>query len=267
MKESGVIDNTVLVFGQMNEPPGIRLRTPFTALTCAEYFRDKEEKDVLVFIDNIFRYIQAGSELSALMGCTPSAVGYQSTLASEVGMLEERIQSTMKGSITSVQAVYVPADDYTDPAPAAVFTHLDATISLSRSLVELGIYPAADPLDSTSKMLNPDMVGKTHYNVARQVKRILERYMELKDIISILGMSELSEEDQTLVYRARKIQKFLSQPFFVAEQFSGKPGRYVSVSESIEGFSQIINGKCDEIPEEMFYMAGNIGEVWERFEK
>ncbi len=267
MKDSGVIDNTVLVFGQMNEPPGIRLRTPFTALTCAEYFRDVEEKDVLVFIDNIFRYIQAGSELSALMGRTPSAVGYQSTLSTEIGMIEERIQSTIKGSITSIQAVYVPADDYTDPAPASVFTHLDATISLSRSLVELGIYPAADPLDSTSKMLDPDMVGQNHYQVAQSVKSILERYMELKDIISILGMSELSDEDRITVHRARKIQKFLSQPFFVAEQYSGKPGRYVTIQETISGFSQIVAGECDEIPEDMFYMAGSIDEVWERYKK
>ncbi len=267
MIEGGVIDNTVLVFGQMNEPPGIRLRTPYTALTCAEYFRDQEEKDVLVFIDNIFRYIQAGSELSALMGRTPSAVGYQSTLATEVGMIEERIQSTMKGSITSIQAVYVPADDYTDPAPAAVFTHLDATISLSRSLVELGIYPAADPLDSTSKMLKPEIVGSNHYEVAQTVKSLLERYKELKDIISILGMSELSDEDRMIVYRARKIQKFLSQPFFVAEKYSGKEGRYVSIADSVEGFLQIIRGDCDEIPEDLFYMAGTIREVWDRFKK
>jgi F-type H+-transporting ATPase subunit beta len=267
MIDGGVIDNTVLVFGQMNEPPGIRLRTPYTALTCAEYFRDQEEKDILVFIDNIFRYIQAGSELSALMGRTPSAVGYQSTLATEVGMIEERIQSTMKGSITSIQAVYVPADDYTDPAPAAVFTHLDATISLSRSLVELGIYPAADPLDSTSKMLKPEIVGSNHYEVAQTVKSLLERYKELKDIISILGMSELSDEDRMIVYRARKIQKFLSQPFFVAEKYSGKEGRYVSIADCVEGFSQIIRGDCDEIPEDLFYMVGTIQEVWDRFKR
>jgi len=264
MQESGVIQNTVLVFGQMNEPPGIRLRTPFTALTIAEYFRDQKEMDVLVFIDNIFRYIQAGAELSALLGRTPSAVGYQSTLSSEVGMIEERIQSTIKGSITSIQAVYVPADDYTDPAPASVFSHLDATVSLSRSLVELGIYPAADPLDSTSKMLNQAVVGAKHYQVAQRVKHILERYAELKDIISILGMSELSQEDQLLVYRARKIQKFLSQPFFVAETYSGKPGKYVPIHKTVEGFRAIIDGECDAIPEDRFYMAGSLDEVLEK---
>ncbi len=264
MQESGVINNTVLVFGQMNEPPGIRLRTPFTALTIAEYFRDQKEMDVLVFIDNIFRYIQAGAELSALLGRTPSAVGYQSTLSSEVGMIEERIQSTIKGSITSIQAVYVPADDYTDPAPASVFSHLDATVSLSRSLVELGIYPAADPLDSTSKMLSLDVVGKKHYQVAQRVKHILERYAELKDIISILGMSELSQEDQLLVYRARKIQKFLSQPFYVAETYSGKPGKYVPITKTVEGFRAIIDGECDAIPEDRFYMAGSLDDVLEK---
>lgn len=263
MEESGVINNTVLVFGQMNEPPGIRMRTPFTALTIAEYFRDQKEKDVLVFIDNIFRYIQAGAELSALLGRTPSAVGYQSTLSSEVGMIEERIQSTIKGSITSIQAVYVPADDYTDPAPASVFSHLDATVSLSRSLVELGIYPAADPLDSSSKMLSQIVVGPKHYQVAQRVKHMLERYAQLKDIISILGMSELSAEDQLLVYRARKIQKFLSQPFFVAETYSGKPGKYVSISKTVEGFRAIVDGECDNIPEDRFYMIGSIDEAFE----
>jgi len=263
MEESGVINNTVLVFGQMNEPPGIRMRTPFTALTIAEYFRDQKEKDVLVFIDNIFRYIQAGAELSALLGRTPSAVGYQSTLSSEVGMIEERIQSTIKGSITSIQAVYVPADDYTDPAPASVFSHLDATVSLSRSLVELGIYPAADPLDSSSKMLSQSIVGTKHYQVAQRVKHMLERYAQLKDIISILGMSELSAEDQLLVYRARKIQKFLSQPFFVAETYSGKPGKYVSISKTVEGFRAIVDGECDNIPEDRFYMIGSIEEAFE----
>jgi F-type H+-transporting ATPase subunit beta len=261
MRESHVIDNAVLVFGQMNEPPGIRMRTPFTALTIAEYFRDEKEKDVLVFIDNIFRYIQAGAELSALMGRTPSAVGYQSTLASEVGMIEERIQSTIKGSITSIQAVYVPADDYTDPAPAAVFSHLDATISLSRALVALGIYPSADPLDSTSKMLSTDIVGVKHYDIAKRVKKILERYSELKDIISILGMSELSQEDQLTVYRARKVQKFLSQPFFVAETYSGKPGKYVPIHKTLEGFRAIIDGECDGISEDKFYMIGSIDEI------
>ena len=264
MKERKVIDNAVLVFGQMNEPPGIRLRTPFTALTIAEYFRDEKEQDVLIFIDNIFRYIQAGAELSALLGRTPSAVGYQSTLASEVGMLEERIQSTIKGSITSVQAIYVPADDYTDPAPVAVFSHLDATVTLSRALVELGIYPSADPLDSTSKMLTPEMVGKKHYDVSEKVKKILQKYNELKDIISILGMGELSNEDRTIVYRARKIQKFLSQPFFVAETYSGKKGRYVSIDQTVEGFKQIVEGNCDNIPEDKFYMIGSLDEIYEK---
>lgn len=261
MRDSKVIDNAVLVFGQMNEPPGIRLRTPFTALTIAEYFRDEKERDVLVFIDNVFRYIQAGAELSALMGRTPSAVGYQSTLASEVGMIEERIQSTIKGSITSIQAVYVPADDYTDPAPSAVFSHLDATISLSRALVALGIYPSADPLDSTSKMLSTDIVGVKHYDIAKRVKKILERYSELKDIISILGMSELSSEDQLTVYRARKVQKFLSQPFFVAETYSGKGGKYVPINKTIEGFRAIVDGDCDDIPEDRFYMIGGLEDL------
>lgn len=261
MRESGVINNAVLVFGQMNEPPGIRLRTPFTGLTIAEYFRDSKSEDVLFFIDNIFRYIQAGAELSALLGRAPSAVGYQSTLASEVGMVEERIQSTIKGSITSVQAIYVPADDYTDPAPAAVFSHLDATLTLSRDLVELGIYPAADPLNSTSKILEPEIVGSKHYYVAQNVKRILERYKELSDILSILGMSELSLEDRLIVERARKIQKFLSQPFFVASAYSGRDGKYVSIEETVESFREIIDGECDEIPEDKFYMVGNIEEV------
>lgn len=261
MRESGVINDAVLVFGQMNEPPGIRLRTPFTGLTIAEYFRDVKGQDVLVFIDNIFRYIQAGAELSALLGRVPSAVGYQSTLASEVGMIEERIQSTIKGSITSVQAIYVPADDYTDPAPAAVFSHLDATLTLSRSLVELGIYPAADPLNSTSKILEPDIVGNKHYYVAQNVKRILERYNELSDILSIIGMSELSLEDRLIVERARKIQRFLSQPFFVASAYSGRSGKYVSIEETVEGFREIVDGECDDIPEDRFYMVGNIEEV------
>lgn len=261
MRESGVINNAVLVFGQMNEPPGIRFMTPFTGLTIAEYFRDYKGQDVLVFIDNIFRYIQAGSELSALLERVPSAVGYQSTLASEVGMIEERIQSTIKGSITSVQAIYVPADDYTDPAPAAVFSHLDATLTLSRNLVELGIYPAADPLDSASKILEPQIVGENHYNVAQNVKRILQRYKELSDIISILGVSELSLEDKLIVGRARKIQKFLSQPFFVAEVYSGKSGKYVTIEETIEGFRQIVDGECDNISEDKFYMIGNIDEA------
>jgi F-type H+-transporting ATPase subunit beta len=261
MRESGVINNAVLVFGQMNEPPGIRFRTPFTGLTIAEYFRDYKGQDVLVFIDNIFRYIQAGAELSALLGRAPSAVGYQSTLASEVGMIEERIQSTIKGSITSVQAIYVPADDYTDPAPAAVFSHLDATLTLSRNLVEMGIYPAADPLNSASKILEPQIVGNKHYYVAQNVKRILQRYNELSDIISILGMSELSLEDRLIVDRARKIQKFLSQPFFVAEVYSGKKGKYVTIEETIEGFREIIDGECDDIPEDKFYMIGSIQEA------
>lgn len=261
MRESGVIHDAVLVFGQMNEPPGIRLRTPFTGLTVAEYFRDVKGQDVLVFIDNIFRYIQAGAELSALLGRSPSAVGYQSTLASEVGMIEERIQSTIKGSITSVQAIYVPADDYTDPAPAAVFSHLDATLTLSRSLVELGIYPAADPLNSTSKILEPDIVGNKHYYVAQNVKRILERYNDLSDILSILGMSELSLEDRLIVERARKIQRFLSQPFFVASAYSGRSGKYVSIEETVEGFREIVDGELDDIPEDRFYMVGNIEEV------
>ncbi len=261
MRESGVINNAVLVFGQMNEPPGIRFRTPFTGLTIAEYFRDYKGRDILVFIDNIFRYIQAGSELSALLGRAPSAVGYQSTLASEVGMIEERIQSTIKGSITSVQAIYVPADDYTDPAPAVVFSHLDATLTLSRNLVELGIYPAADPLDSTSKILEPQIVGNKHYYVAQNVKRILQRYKELSDIISILGISELSLEDKLIVDRARKIQKFLSQPFFVAEVYSGRRGKYVTIEETIEGFREIVDGECDDIPEDKFYMIGSIQEA------
>jgi len=264
MKDSSVIENAVLVFGQMNEPPGIRLRTPFTALTIAEYFRDEKERDVLVFIDNVFRYIQAGAELSALLGRTPSAVGYQSTLSSEVGMIEERIQSTIKGSITSIQAVYVPADDYTDPAPSAVFSHLDATVSLSRALVALGIYPSADPLDSTSKMLSPDIVSHKHYDTTKRVKKMLERYSELKDIISILGMSELSSEDQLIVYRARKIQKFLSQPFFVAETYSGKPGKFVPLSKTVEGFRAIVDGDCDDIPEDRFYMIGPIDDAFEK---
>lgn len=264
METSGVIKSTALVFGQMNEPPGVRMRVPFTALTMCEYFRDDKGQDVLLFIDNIFRYVQAGSEVSALLGRIPSAVGYQSTLSTEVGSLEERILTTNKGSITSVQAIFVPADDYTDPAPANVFTHLDATITLDRALVELGIYPAANPLDSTSKMLDPRIVGHEHYEVAQEVKKVLQHYENLKDIISILGMSELSEEDRQLVYRARKIQKFLSQPFFVAESYSGRTGKNVTLKETIEGFREIVRGNCDNLPEDAFYMVGGIEEVKEK---
>lgn len=261
MEASGVIKSTALVFGQMNEPPGVRMRVPFTALTMCEYFRDDKGQDVLLFVDNIFRYVQAGSEVSALLGRIPSAVGYQSTLATEVGSLEERILSTKKGSITSVQAIFVPADDYTDPAPANIFTHLDATVTLDRALVELGIYPAANPLDSTSKMLEPRVVGREHYEVAQEVKRILQHYENLKDIIAILGMSELSEEDRKLVYRARKLQKFLSQPFFVAESYSGRAGKYVPLKETVASFKEIVEGRCDDLPEDAFYMVGNIEEA------
>ncbi|WHH57228.1 F0F1 ATP synthase subunit beta [Petroclostridium sp. X23] len=264
MQESGVIDKTALVFGQMNEPPGSRMRVALTGLTMAEYFRDSEGQDVLLFIDNIFRYIQAGSEISALLGRMPSAVGYQPTLATEVGMLQERITSTKKGSITSVQAVYVPADDLTDPAPATTFAHLDATTVLSRRIVELGIYPAVDPLDSTSRILEPSIVGEEHYRVARNTQELLQRYKELQDIIAILGMEELSEDDKLTVYRARKIQRFLSQPFFVAETFTGMKGKYVPLAETIRGFSEIINGNMDEYPEAAFYMAGTIDEVIEK---
>jgi len=267
MNESGVIEKTVLVFGQMNEPPGARMRVALTGLTMAEYFRDVEGQDVLLFIDNIFRFIQAGSEVSALLGRIPSAVGYQPTLANEVGALQERITSTKKGSITSVQAIYVPADDLTDPAPATTFAHLDATTVLSRQIAELGIYPAVDPLDSTSRILDPRVVGEEHYYVARTVQQILQRYKELQDIIAILGMDELSEEDKLIVYRARKIQRFLSQPFFVAEAFTGRPGRYVKLKDTIRGFKEIIEGKMDHIPEQYFYMVGTIDEVYENYEK
>lgn len=261
MKESGVIDKTTLVFGQMNEPPGARMRIGLTGLTMAEYFRDVEGQDVLLFIDNIFRFTQAGSEVSALLGRMPSAVGYQPTLATEMGNLQERITSTKKGSITSVQAIYVPADDLTDPAPATAFAHLDATTVLSRQIVELGIYPAVDPLDSTSRILDPAVLGKEHYEVARGVQKILQRYKELQDIIAILGMDELSEDDKLTVDRARKIQRFLSQPFFVAEQFTGSPGKYVPIKETINGFKEILAGKHDDLPEQAFYMVGNIDEA------
>jgi F-type H+-transporting ATPase subunit beta len=261
MKDSGVIDKTTLVFGQMNEPPGARARVALTGLAMAEYFRDEEKQDVLLFVDNIFRFTQAGSEVSALLGRIPSAVGYQPTLASEMGMLQERITSTDKGSITSVQAVYVPADDLTDPAPATTFNHLDATVVLARGLAELGIYPAVDPLDSSSAILAADVVGKEHYEVARGVQRVLQRYKDLQDIIAILGMEELSEEDKNTVARARKIQKFLSQPFFVGEQFTGIPGKYVPVKETIRGFKEILEGKHDDKPEQAFYMKGGIDEV------
>jgi len=261
MKKSGVLNQTTLVFGQMNEPPGARQRVALTGLTMAEYFRDEEGKDVLLFIDNIFRFTQAGSEVSALLGRIPSAVGYQPTLAEEMGTLQERITSTKKGSITSIQAVYVPADDMTDPAPATTFGHLDSTVSLSRSLTELGIYPAVDPLDSFSTILDPTVVGEDHYNTAREVQRILQRYKDLQDIIAILGMDELSEEDKLLVARARKIQKFLSQPFRVAEQFTGRPGKYVRREDTIAGFKAIISGKYDDKNEQDFYMKGTIEEV------
>lgn len=264
MIESGVIDKTTMVFGQMNEPPGARMRVALTGLTMAENFRDRSGKDVLLFIDNIFRFTQAGSEVSALLGRMPSAVGYQPTLQTEMGALQERITSTKKGSITSVQAVYVPADDLTDPAPANTFTHLDATTVLSRSIVELGIYPAVDPLESTSRILDPHVVGEEHYKVARGVQEILQKYKELQDIIAILGMDELSEDDKIVVNRARKIQRFLSQPFHVAEQFTGLPGKYVPVAETIRGFQEIIEGKHDDIPENLFLNAGTIDEVVER---
>ena len=264
MKESGVIDKTALVYGQMNEPPGARMRVGLSGLTMAEYFRDEKNQDVLLFIDNIFRFTQAGSEVSALLGRMPSAVGYQPTLQTEMGALQERITSTKKGSITSVQAVYVPADDLTDPAPANTFTHLDATTVLSRSIVELGIYPAVDPLESTSRILDPHVVGEEHYKVARGVQEILQKYKELQDIIAILGMDELSEDDKIVVNRARKIQRFLSQPFHVAEQFTGLPGKYVPVAETIRGFQEILEGKHDDIPENLFLNAGTIDEVVER---
>lgn len=261
MKESGVLEKTAMVFGQMNEPPGARLRVGLSGLTLAEYFRDEGGKDVLLFIDNIFRFTQAGSEVSAILGRIPSAVGYQPTLASEMGELQERITSTTKGSITSVQAVYVPADDLTDPAPATTFSHLDSTVVLARGLAELGIYPAVDPLDSSSTALSPSVVGEEHYRVARAVQKTLQRYKELQDIIAILGMEELAEEDKRTVARARKIQRFLSQPFFVAEVFSGIPGKYVPLKDTIRGFAEILEGKHDDIPESQFYMKGNIDEV------
>ena len=261
MKESGVINKTCLVYGQMNEPPGARMRVGLTGLTMAEYFRDVSGQDVLLFVDNIFRFIQAGSEVSALLGRMPSAVGYQPTLANDIGALQERIASTSKGSITSVQAVYVPADDLTDPAPAGTFAHLDATTNLSRQIAELGIYPAVDPLDSTSRILDPLVVGEEHYKVARGVQAILQRYKELQDIIAILGMEELSEEDKVTVARARKIQKFLSQPFFVGEQFTGTPGEYVPLKETIRGFKEILEGKHDDLPEGAFYMVGTIDQA------
>ena len=261
MKESGVINKTALVYGQMNEPPGARMRVALSGLTMAEYFRDREGQDVLLFIDNIFRFTQAGSEVSALLGRMPSAVGYQPTLATEMGALQERITSTKKGSITSVQAVYVPADDLTDPAPATTFAHLDATTVLSRSIASLGIYPAVDPLESTSRILSPDVVGNEHYQVARDVQRILQRYKELQDIIAIMGMDELSEEDKLTVSRARKIQRFLSQPFSVAEQFTGMEGKYVPIKETIRGFKEIIEGKHDDLPESAFLFVGTIDEA------
>lgn len=264
MTESGVIDKTALVYGQMNEPPGARMRVALTGLTMAEYFRDVQGQDVLLFIDNIFRFIQAGSEVSALLGRMPSAVGYQPTLSTDVGALQERITSTKKGSITSVQAVYVPADDLTDPAPAATFTHLDATTVLSRQIAELGIYPAVDPLDSTSRILDPSVVGQDHYEVARGVQAVLQKYKELQDIIAILGMEELSDDDKLTVARARKIQRFLSQPFAVAEVFTGSPGKYVPLKETVRGFREILEGKHDDLPENAFYMVGGIDEVIEK---
>jgi len=267
MKESGVINKTALVYGQMTEPPGARLRVGLTGLTVAEYFREEEGQDVLLFIDNIFRFTQAGSEVSALLGRMPSAVGYQPNLATEMGELQERITSTKKGSITSVQAIYVPADDYTDPAPATAFAHLDATTNLSRSLTELGIYPAVDPLASTSRILDPRIIGEEHYSTARAVKQILQKYKDLQDIIAILGIDELSEEDKLTVARARKVQRFLSQPFFVATPFTGREGKYVPLDETIRGFREIVEGKHDDLPEQAFYMVGNIDEVIESAEK
>jgi F-type H+/Na+-transporting ATPase subunit beta len=267
MKGSGVLDKTALIFGQMNEPPGARQRVGLTGLTTAEYFRDEEGKDVLLFIDNIFRFTQAGSEVSALLGRMPSAVGYQPTLATEMGSLQERITSTKKGSITSVQAIYVPADDLTDPAPATTFSHLDATTVLSRQIVELGIYPAVDPLDSSSRILDPRIIGDEHYTVAKTVQEILQKYKDLQDIIAILGMDELSDEDKLVVARARKIQRFLSQPFFVAEEFTGTPGKYVKLQDTIQGFKGLINGEYDDIPEQAFWMVGGIEEAVENAKK
>ena len=264
MKESGVLDKTALVYGQMNEPPGARMRVGLSGLTMAEYFRDVKNQDVLLFIDNIFRFTQAGSEVSALLGRMPSAVGYQPTLATDMGALQERITSTKKGSITSVQAVYVPADDLTDPAPATTFTHLDATTVLSRDIASRGIYPAVDPLDSTSRILSPEIVGEEHYEVARGVQRVLQRYKELQDIIAIMGMDELSDKDKLAVYRARKIQNFLSQSFSVAEQFTGLPGKYVPLKETIRGFRMILDGACDDLPESAFLLVGTIDEVFEK---
>src|SRR3990167_2125711 len=263
LNESGVIKKTALVFGQMNEPPGARLRVGLSALTMAEYFRDEQGMDVLLFIDNIYRFVQAGSEVSTLLGRMPSAVGYQPSLATEMAQLQERITSTKRGSITSVQAIYVPADDLTDPAPATTFSHLDATTVLSRQIAELGIYPAVDPLDSTSRILDPHIVGQEHYDVARAVQRTLQRYRDLRDIIAILGMDELADEDKTVVYRARKIQRFLSQPFFVAETFTGQAGRFVKRQDTVKGFKMIIEGKLDDIPEQVFYMRGTVDEVLE----
>jgi F-type H+/Na+-transporting ATPase subunit beta len=267
MKESGVLEKTALIFGQMTEPPGSRLRVALTGLTAAEYFRDEEGQDVLLFIDNIFRFTQAGSEVSALLGRMPSAVGYQPTLGTEMGQLQERITSTKKGSITSVQAIYVPADDITDPAPATAFAHLDATTVLSRQIAELGIYPAVDPLSSTSRILDPNILGQEHYATARAVQSILQRYKDLQDIIAILGMEELSDEDKLAVARARKIQRFLSQPFFVAEQFTGSPGRYVKVGDTIKSFKEIVAGEHDELPEQAFYMVGDVGEAVDKAKK
>ncbi len=264
MTESGVIEKTALVFGQMNEPPGARMRVALTGLTMAEYFRDREHQNVLLFIDNIFRYVQAGSEVSALMGRLPSAVGYQPTLANEMGALQERITSTKNGSITSVQAVYVPADDLTDPAPATTFAHLDATTVLSRKIVEQGIYPAVDPLESTSRVLEPDVVGQRHYDVARKTQEVLQRYRELQDIIAILGMEELGDEDKLVVSRARKIQRFFSQPFFVAQAFTGKEGRYVAVEDTVKGFEAILGGELDQVSEVAFHNMGTIEEVWKK---
>ena len=264
MKDSGVLTKTCLVFGQMNEPPGARMRVALTGLTMAEYFRDEERQDVLLFIDNIFRFVQAGAEVSALLGRVPSAVGYQPTLSTDIGSLQERITSTKKGSITSVQAIYVPADDYTDPAPAGIFNHLDASTVLSRQIAELGIYPAVDPLASSSRILDPKIIGDEHYNIARNVQKILQRYKDLQDIIAILGIDELSEHDRLIVARARKIQKFLSQPFFVAETFTGKPGRFVEMKDTIKGFKMIIDGEMDSVHEQNFYMVGTIEEVLEK---
>ncbi len=267
MKKSGVIEKTSLIYGQMTEPPGARLRVGLAALSVAEYFRDEMNQDILLFIDNIFRFVQAGAEVSALLGRMPSAVGYQPNLATELGELEERITSTKRGSITSVQAIYVPADDFTDPAPATTFAHLDATTNLSRALTEIGIYPAVDPLSSYSRILDPRVIGEEHYQVARSIKEILQRYKDLQDIITILGIEELSEEDKVIVARARKIQRFLSQPFFVAEEFTGRPGKYVTIEETVKGFKEIVEGQHDDKPEQAFYMAGNIEEVIKQAEK